>query len=129
MVDLGCGDGRICRAAADLGAARAVGYDLDAALIDQASQQICSHSLRDRLSFHVADLFQVDWDPFNLVTLFLLPGTLSDSRMVQKFQDFLDQGGQVISFGWKIPSLGDPVKSSTARRNTLVERWYLYKSR
>jgi predicted RNA methylase len=36
VVDLGCGDGRLLRAAVDAGAGRAVGYELDAELVTAA---------------------------------------------------------------------------------------------
>ena len=109
MVDLGCGDGRICHAAAALGALRAVGYDLDDSLISQARQQNY-HQQKDEdtnvLSFHVGNLFDVDVTPFTLITVFLLPATLADPRMVRAFWTVLEKpGGCVISFGWNIPAL------------------------
>ena len=101
MVDLGCGDGRICHAAAALGAARAVGYDLDDSLIAKARAQKDSAT-----AFHVGNLFDVDVTPFTLITVFLLPPTLADPRLVRAFRTVLEKpGGRVISFGWNIPAL------------------------
>ena len=119
LVDLGCGDGRICWAATQRYGATAVGVDLDATLIQQAAT---NHGPCDvSPTFRVQDLFEVDLEPFTVVTLFLLPETLQ--RLAPRLQTVLERSGRVVSFGWNIPLLGKPVaqslpSSSTTGRNS-----------
>jgi SAM-dependent methyltransferase len=132
VVDLGCGDGRICRAACSLGA-QATGYDLDQQLIAQAKTDNGSTPETSiRASFYVKDLFQVDLNPYNVVTIFLLPETAASPRLGNKLLDaLLQRKSRIISFGWKIPWLGEPTAtfrpSSDSPTNTaLTKRWFVY---
>jgi len=56
LADLGCGDGRICLAAARDYGCRAVGFDLDNQLIDTATAAARQTGLDDKVSFTVQDL-------------------------------------------------------------------------
>ena len=104
LVDLGSGDGRICRvAAADYGAT-AVGYELDAALLQQARD--ANVDFIHQVSFHRQDLLTVNLQSYSVVTVFLLPETLD--RLAHSFRTVLERGGRVVSFGWKIHKLGEP---------------------
>lgn len=72
VYDLGCGDGRICIAAARLGA-RAVGIDIDPQRIHECQENARSSRLRGRVEFRCQSLFDVDLRPATVVTLYLLP--------------------------------------------------------
>ena len=158
LVDLGCGDGRVCLAAMRMGAT-AVGYDLDAALLEQARQQVdrisnewVTHATPQSstlpsppsVTFYQQDLFTVDLESFTIVTVFLLPETLT--RLGPRLRAFLryeasssnkiqPQRRSVISFGWKIPALGKPTQQadgtdaspdSVQNYSGLTQRWFLY---
>jgi trans-aconitate methyltransferase len=74
VYDLGSGDGRIVIAAVrDFGAARAVGVDLDATLVELAADNAREAAVDDRVSFLHQDLFETDLSPATVVTLYLLP--------------------------------------------------------
>lgn len=72
VYDLGCGDGRICIAAARLGA-RAVGVDIDPQRIHECQENARSAKIGDRVEFRCQSFFDVDLRPASVVTLYLLP--------------------------------------------------------
>eukprot|EP00547_Thalassionema_nitzschioides_P018252 CAMPEP_0194249304 /NCGR_PEP_ID=MMETSP0158-20130606/20187_1 /TAXON_ID=33649 /ORGANISM="Thalassionema nitzschioides, Strain L26-B" /LENGTH=214 /DNA_ID=CAMNT_0038985795 /DNA_START=81 /DNA_END=722 /DNA_ORIENTATION=- len=136
VVDLGCGDGRICRVACLLGA-NAVGYDLDKELIKKANLLAFQMTgCTNKPNFHVADLFAVELDTFSVVVMFLLPDIME--RLVPKLlMKFERKNRRIITFGWPVPGLGEPTtcykemqKSDDAGVNScrLIDRWYIYEN-
>jgi SAM-dependent methyltransferase len=71
VYDLGCGDGRIVIGAARRGA-RAVGVDVDAALVAEARDAAARVGVADRVQLRVQDLFGVDLHDATVVTLYLI---------------------------------------------------------
>lgn len=135
VVDLGCGDGRVCWAACSLGA-KAIGYDLDEKLISQAkSKAEIIGSQHPTPIFCVKDLFEVELSPFSVLTIFLLPETTASPKLADKLLDALTNrpSTRIISFGWEIPALGRSVrkfchspKDASSSSSTLIERWFVY---
>lgn len=72
VYDLGCGDGRIVTAAAKLGA-KAIGIELDPALVEKARQSIEADKLQNLATIRHADLFATDFSDATVVALYLLP--------------------------------------------------------
>jgi protein-L-isoaspartate O-methyltransferase len=72
VYDLGSGDGRIVIAAARRGA-RAVGIEIDPALVEQARTAAAAAGLGDRARFERQDLFEANIERATVVTLYLLP--------------------------------------------------------
>lgn len=72
LVDLGCGDGRIAVAAAARGA-RALGVDLDALRIQEASAAARIARVETRARFRREDLFATPLHEASVVALYLLP--------------------------------------------------------
>jgi SAM-dependent methyltransferase len=72
VYDLGCGDGRIVIAAAQLGA-RAVCVDIDAARIAEARHNAGNAGVSERIRFERQDLFATDLREATVVMLFLSP--------------------------------------------------------
>jgi SAM-dependent methyltransferase len=72
VYDLGCGDGRIVIAAAQLGA-RAVCVDIDPARIAEAQDNARKEGVAERIDFRNEDLFGVDLREATVVMLFLSP--------------------------------------------------------
>jgi SAM-dependent methyltransferase len=72
VYDLGCGDGRIVIAAAQLGA-RAVCVDIDPLRIIDAQENARKAGVADRIGFRNEDLFAVDLRDATVVMLFLSP--------------------------------------------------------
>jgi hypothetical protein len=73
LFDLGCGDGRILVAAARNYGCRCVGIDIDPQRIAEARENIAHHGLEDRVELRRQDLFSVDLQAADIVTLYLLP--------------------------------------------------------
>jgi SAM-dependent methyltransferase len=72
VYDLGCGDGRIVIAAAQLGA-RAVCVDIDPLRITDAQENARKAGVAERIQFRNEDLFGVDLRDATVVMLFLSP--------------------------------------------------------
>lgn len=73
VYDLGSGDGRIPITAAARFGARGVGIEIDARLVAEANANAARARVTDRVSFINQDLFEADFTPATVVTLFLLP--------------------------------------------------------
>jgi SAM-dependent methyltransferase len=72
VYDLGCGDGRIVIAAAQLGAAAAC-VDIDPQRIAEAQDNARQAGVAERISFRNEDLFNTDLREASVVMLFLSP--------------------------------------------------------
>jgi 23S rRNA G2445 N2-methylase RlmL len=72
VYDLGCGDGRIVIAAAQLGA-RAACVDIDARRIAEAQDNARKAGVAERIAFRNEDLFKTDLGEATVVMLFLSP--------------------------------------------------------
>ena len=95
VYDLGSGDGRIVIAAAKDRGARGVGYEIDPALVKQATDRAHSLGLDGRVTFHRGDLFQADLRPATVVTLYL--GNEMNRRLRPKLMSELRPGSRVVS--------------------------------
>lgn len=73
VYDLGCGDGRIVITACKRYGARGVGIDLNPVRIDEARSNAKEAGVADRVEFRVGNLFEADFAPASVVTLYLLP--------------------------------------------------------
>lgn len=135
LMDLGCGDGRICRVAAEQFGAKAVGVDLDASLLQEARHANSEFVANQQVSFHQQDLFTVDVLQFSVITVFLLPESLE--RLAPRLRTVLARGSRVVTWGWKIPKLGQEpacqhdtddreIFSSSEDYNGLLSSWFLY---
>ena len=97
VYDLGCGDGRIPIAAAKTFGARAVGIDIDPALITAANETAKAAGVADKVSFKVGDIFDpaVTFNDATVVTLFLLPEL--NLRLQPRLIRELKPGTRVVS--------------------------------
>lgn len=72
VIDLGSGDGRLVIAAAKRGA-RALGIEYDDNLVRYARREADKAGVSNRARFAKADIFDTDFSPASVLTLFLLP--------------------------------------------------------
>lgn len=72
LYDLGCGDGRIVITAAKKFGCRGVGIDLDPARIRECQVNAAAAGVEDLVRFRQMDLFDADFSPATVVTLYLL---------------------------------------------------------
>jgi SAM-dependent methyltransferase len=108
VFDLGSGDGRIVIAAARDRGARGVGFEIDPALVDQATNRARRLGLADQVSFRQDDLFQADLRAATVVTLYLSPDL--NRRLRPKLLSELRPGSRIVSHAF---DMGDWVPTRT----------------
>lgn len=110
LYDLGSGDGRIPVAAAQQYGIRAVGLDIDASLVAEATRRARQAGVADLAVFRREDLFKADFREATVVTLYL-----SDSlnlRLRPKLLRELRPGTRIISHDFR---MGDWKPEQTVR--------------
>ncbi len=95
VIDLGSGDGIIVLTAATRLKARGFGVDIDPELVQLSNGEAKKRGVADRASFHVMDVFKADISKASVVTLYLLPGMMTDLR--PKIFGELKPGTRVVS--------------------------------
>jgi SAM-dependent methyltransferase len=97
VYDLGCGDGRIVVTAAKRYGARAVGFDIDPARIEEARRNVEKNKVGHLVTIEQKDIFTLDLAPASVVTLYLLP-KLNDRLVPQLAR--LAPGSRVVSHNY-----------------------------
>lgn len=95
VYDLGSGDGRIVVLAAQKYGARAVGIEIDAALVERARSIAREAGAAEQVRFVEGDLFAADLSDATVVTLYL--STLTNRRLAPKLQRELKPGARIVS--------------------------------
>lgn len=122
VYDLGCGDGRlVITAVKKFGASRGFGVDIDPKRIEESNANAKAAGVTDRVTFAVQDLFQTDFSPATVVTLYLLPEV--NLRLRPKLLSDLKPGTRVVSHSF---DMGDwkPDKAITVQPGG--QRLYLW---
>lgn len=119
VYDLGSGDGRLLFAALELGAGKAIGVELDPALVREATETAKEKGLENKVEFLKGDIMDVNLCDATLVLCYLF--TTASAALKPKFVAELKLGARIImeSFpvhGWK------PVKTEKHGFRT----FYLY---
>jgi len=121
VYDLGSGDGRIPIAAARDFGARAIGIDIDPALVARARANARAAGVADRVTFRNEDLFEADIDDATVVTLFLYPDV--NLKLRPKLLAELRPGTRVVSH-WH--DMGDWRPDRTIRtRGRSIYMWVI----
>jgi SAM-dependent methyltransferase len=94
VYDLGCGDGRIVIAAAKRWGARGVGVDIDPILVEEARAIADQEGVSNRVTFRRADIFTLDLQDADVVTLFLHPTI--NVRLIPQLER-LKSGARIVS--------------------------------
>ena len=90
IYDLGSGDGRIPITAAKTYGARGVGIDIDPQRIKEATENLKTAGVGDRVKFLNQDLFTTDISEATVVTLYLLPSL--NVKLIPKLNKELKPG-------------------------------------
>src|SRR5438034_464540 len=120
VYDLGSGDGRIVILAAQKYGARAVGVELDPALVSISRQVAREGEVATSVRFIEGDLFNVDVSEATVVTLYLSPAV--NRRLEPKLKRELRPGARIVSRqfdmgGWR------PDRTVTAEDGTILYLW------
>jgi precorrin-6B methylase 2 len=112
VIDLGSGDGRIVIAAAQKYGARAVGIELDGALVQKSREAARAAQLGDKVSFVEGDVLVADISKATVVTVYLLPDLMR--KLQARFIQELAPGTRIVSHaftmaGWA-PDRSEMVK-------------------
>jgi ubiquinone/menaquinone biosynthesis C-methylase UbiE len=123
LFDLGSGDGRIPIAAAKQYGVRAVGIDIDAKLVAEATEAARREGLGDLVAFRLGDMFAADLSEATVVTLYL-----SDTLNVllrPKLLRELRPGSRIVSHDFR---MGDwpPEKSVRVPWKNLYRTVYVW---
>jgi ribosomal protein L11 methylase PrmA len=95
VYDLGSGDGRIPITAAKTYGARGVGIDIDPQRIKEATENLKTSGMGDRVKFLNQDLFTTDISEATVVTLYLLPSL--NLKLMPKLNKELKPGTRIVS--------------------------------
>jgi hypothetical protein len=95
VMDLGSGDGVIVLTAAKQYKARGFGVDIDPELVKLSNDTAKRLGVADRVAFQVQDVFKADLSRASVLTLYLLPGMMSNLQ--PKVFNELRPGARVVS--------------------------------
>ncbi len=101
VYDLGSGDGRLLFAAAEKGAGRCVGVDIDPDRVKVATEAAQSKGMNGRVTFIEADVMTVDLSPASLVLCYLYP--TASAALRPKFEKELKPGTRIIMESFPVP--------------------------
>ena len=117
LYDLGCGDGRIVISAARDRGARGVGIDINPVRIEEAVANAKTSGVSDRVSFRVGNLFESDFSPATVVTLYLLPDI--NRKLRPQLWRQLKVGTRVVSHDFNMGEEWPPEKVEKLGGKTL----------
>ena len=95
VIDLGSGDGRIVRTAAQVYGARGFGVEIQDDLVRLSNEAAKKEGLADRVKFLKQDLFKTDISQATVLTMYLLPNTVN--MLSEKLQTELKPGTRILS--------------------------------
>lgn len=119
VYDLGSGDGRLLFAAAEKGAGKCVGVDIDPDRINVAREAARGKGLDGRVTFIEADVMDVDLSEASVVLCYLFPS--ASAALGPKFEKELKPGTKVIMESFPIPGW-----KSAKVNNTNYRDFYYY---
>ena len=115
VYDLGSGDGRIPITAAKTYGARGVGIDIDPQRIREATENLKTAGVGDKVRFLNQDLFTTNISDATVVTLYLLQSM--NERLRPKLVRELKPGSRVVSHVFNMGPEWPPEKTVTIDRN------------
>ena len=98
VYDLGCGDGRIVVTAGKKYGAKAVGVDIDPALVQQAQAKVKAAKVEDLVTIRKEDMFKTDLTGASVVTLYL--NDKANLALMPILKKSLKPGSRVVSQTW-----------------------------
>lgn len=99
VIDLGSGDGRLVIAAAQAGAKRSVGYEINPTLVRYARFLAKRRKLDDRTAFVCKSLWSANLRDTTVVLLYQLPFVMNG--LEKKLREELPPGARIVSNGFR----------------------------
>ena len=112
VIDLGSGDGRIVIAAAQKYGARAVGIELDGALVQKSRAAARAAQVADKVSFIEGDVLAADISKATVITVYLLPDLMR--KLQARFIRELAPGTRIVSHAFSMAGWA-PDRSETVK--------------
>lgn len=119
LYDLGCGDGRIVVRAASRFGCRGVGVDLNPERVAEARANAARQKVTGQTRFEVGDVFEFDFSPATVVTMYLLPSV--NLKLRPRLLKEVKPGTRIVSHDF---DMGDWAPEAT--RDTGRSRIYLW---
>lgn len=126
LYDLGSGDGRIVIMAAQEFGASGVGIELNKRLLNEAIRKGEELRLGDRVKFINDNLFNVDLNPADVVTMYLTTG--ANEKVRPKMERELRTGARVVTHDFSIPGW-EEAKNLRFREEYRTHTIFLYRWR
>jgi cyclopropane fatty-acyl-phospholipid synthase-like methyltransferase len=124
VYDLGCGDGRIVISAAKKFGCKAVGYDIDPNRVKESRKNVDANNVGDLVTIEQADIFTLDLNKANVITLYLLPNL--NVKLIPQLEK-LKPGSRIVSHDFDIqgvkPDKVVKVYSKVDKRQHTVYLW------
>lgn len=103
LIDLGSGDGRLVITAAKRYGSGGMGIDIQAPLVQVATQNAYAEGVSDRVRFVEGDLFLADLSRATIVTIYLLPSIMD--KLVPKLLKDLKPGTRIVSHDYALGNM------------------------
>ena len=124
VCDPGCGDGRVLIAAAQRYGCRGTGYELDPRLAAEARQIAKKRSVDRLVDVQIKDIFTVDYRPYNVVLMYLLPDMIV--RLLPEFEK-LKPGSRIVAHDYGIRGVyPDKTESLISNEDNVEHTIYYY---
>jgi len=124
VYDLGCGDGRIVVAAANLGAT-ATGYDINPVRVKEAKENVKKNvKVEKNAKIVLEDIFTLDLSKANVITLYLLPRL--NVKLIPQLEK-LKPGARIVSHDFDMEGVkADRVVRFTSEDDSVGHTIYLW---
>ncbi len=123
VYDLGCGDGRIVIAAARSAGARAVGFEIDPDLVEDARLNAEKEKVSHLVTIEERDIFTLDLSSATVVTLYLLPEI--NEKLVPQLMK-LRPGARIVSHDFGIEGYRPDVTTTVYQYDGKVSSVHLW---
>lgn len=119
VIDLGSGDGRTVIAAVKRGAT-ALGIEYNPELVEMATRNAAREGLAGKARFERADIFQSDFSPASVITMFLLPSL--NLRLRPRLLE-MPPGTRIVSNSFTMGDWQEDEKSHVSREAGCDSGW------
>lgn len=123
VYDLGCGDGRICIAAAKKYKVKSWGFDIHPDRVRESRENVKAAGVQDLVAIEQKDIFQLDLSKADVITLYLLP-TLNEKLIPQL--DKLKPGARIVSHDFGMAGVRPKREETWSPENGRDHKIYLW---